>query len=129
MAQAEIAQSHLKGAEDDDKWDPKQWLILCMDLQKTITLPKCNAGSNYYMSKLNVFNFCIHDVKTDKSFFYVWEEYNGRKGSSEIYLCLYKYLNEHVFHKNGIPVPQGERPHKLRIIADNCGGQNKNNKI
>ena len=74
---AEIAYSHLKGAKDDTKWDKKDWLILCMDLQQTIALPKCNAGSNYYMSKLNVFNFCIHDVKTDKSFFYVWQEYNG----------------------------------------------------
>ena len=100
-----------------------------MDLQKTITLPKCNAGSHYYLSKINVFNFCIHEVKTNKSFFYVWEEYNGRKGSSEIYSCLFKYLNEHVFHKNGTPVPPEERPHKLRIIADNCGGQNKSNKM
>ena len=79
-AKAEIAYSHLKGAKDDDKWDFKHWLILCMDLQKTITLPKCNAGSHYYLSKLNVFNLCIHEVKSNRSFFYIWEEYNGRKG-------------------------------------------------
>ena len=126
---AEIAYSHLKGAKDDKQWDKKDWLILCMDLQKTITLPKCNAGSHYYLSKINVFNFCIHEVKTNKSFSYVWEENNGRKGSLEIYSCLFKYLNEHGFHNDGTPVPPEERPHKLRIIADNCGGQNKSNKM
>ena len=128
-SKAELAYSHLKGAEDDTQWNEKEWLILCMDLQKTITLPKCNAGSHYYMSKLNVFNFCIHDVQKKKSFFYVWEEFNGRKGSAEIYSCLYKFLNQHVFHLNGVAVPKDKRPHKLRIICDNCGGQNKSNKI
>ena len=43
---------------------------------------------------------------------------------------IYKYLNDKVFHdKHGNPVPKDKRPHKLRIIADNCGGQNKNNKL
>ena len=52
----------------------------------------------------------------------MWEEYKARKGSSEIYSCLYKWLSDHVFN-------QTDRPKKLRIIADNCGGQNKNNNL
>ena len=127
---ANIAYSHLKMAEDKEKWSDKDWLVICMDLQQTLTLPKVAAGTNYYLRKLNVYNFCIFEQLTKDCFFYVWEEFSGRKGSAEIYSCVYKYLNDKVFHdKHGNPVPKDKRPHKLRIIADNCGGQNKNNKL
>ena len=52
--------------------------------------------------KANVYNFCIADVQEikPKCTFYVWEEFNGKKGSTEIYSCIYKYLQENVLHKN-----------------------------
>ena len=97
-----------------------------MDLQQAHVIPKTNIGSNYYHSKANMYNFCIADVreKIPKCTFYVWEEYNGKKGSAEIYSCVYKYLQENVLHLN-----KEKRPKKLRIIADNCGGQNKSNTL
>ena len=52
----------------------------------------------------------------------MWEEFKDRKGSSEIYSCANKWPSAHVFIHT-------DRPKKLRIIADNCGGQNKNNKL
>ena len=51
------------------------------------------------------------------------KEFNGAKGAAEIFSCIFKYLKQHVITNTGI------YPRKLRIMADNCGGQNKNNKI
>ena len=123
---ANEAYDHLRQARDKKVWNPKEWLVLCMDLQQAHVIPKTNIGSNYYHSKANMYNFCIADVreKIPKCTFYVWEEYNGKKGSAEIYSCVYKYLQENVLHLN-----KEKRPKKLRIIADNCGGQNKSNTL
>ena len=70
------------------------------------------------MRKLNVYNFGIVNVLTDKTSFYVWEEFNGKKGSAEIYSCIHKWLTSNVLNKPNYP-------RKLTIIVDNCGGQNK----
>ena len=119
---ADIAYLEMNEAKDKNIWDPKEWTIICMDLQQTHMCPKTAVGSFFYKRKLNIYNFCICDVKTKEPYFYMWEEYKARKGSSEIYSCLYKWLSDHVFIHT-------DRPKKLRIIADNCGGQNKNNNL
>ena len=66
--------------------------------------------------------FVFQKYKPRNHFFYIWPEFTGRKGAAEIYSCVYKYLQDHVLCKPNYPK-------KLRIYADNCGGQNKNNKI
>ena len=120
--EADVAYLHLKTARDESLWDPKEWTVICIDLQKTHLLPKTTIGSHYYLRKLNVYNFGIVNVLTDKTTFYVWEEFNGKKGSAEIYSCIQKWLMSNVLNKPNYPK-------KLRIIADNCGGQNKNNNL
>ena len=61
-------------------------------------------------------------MQTGIPYFYTWTEADGGKGSSEIYSCLFKWIKEHVLNKPN-------RAMRLRIIADNCGGQNKNNNL
>ena len=73
------AYEHLKNSEDKNIWDPSEWKVICMDLQQTFVIPKTSQGSHYYMSKVNVYNFCIFEQQTEKAYFYVWEEYNGKK--------------------------------------------------
>ena len=123
---AKEAYAHLQEAREKEIWNPAEWYVICMDLQQAHTIPKTNVGVNFYHSKANMYNFCIADVrtKTPKCTFYVWEEYNGKKGSAEIYSCVYKWLEENVLH-----LEKNKRPNKLRIIADNCGGQNKSNTL
>ena len=94
----------------------------CIDLQKTFMIPQINVRPHYYYRKVNVYNFCIIEVQTGTPHFYTWAEHEGGKGSSEIYSCIYKYLQQNVLNKN-------DRPMRLRIIADNCGGQNNNNNL
>ena len=122
LAMAAVAYENLKMSAEQSIWDPEEWHLICMDLQQKHCIPKTNIGPHYYLSKLNVYNFCISDVTTKIPYFYVWPEYTGQKGAAEIYSCVFKYLNENVLCKPNYPK-------KLRIYADNCGGQNKNNKL
>ena len=123
---AQEAYDHLRQARDKNVWDPDEWYVVCMDMQQAHVIPKTNVGVNFYHSKANIYNFCIADVRTDKPkcTFYVWEEYNGKKGSAEVYSCIYKWLKENVLY-----LDKEKRPKKLRIIADNYGGQNKSNSL
>ena len=109
-------------AKDTGLWPVDEWTTICIDLQQTHNIPKSPVGPHYYMRKLNVYNFSVHELQTKEPHFYVWPEYTGSKGAAEIYSCIYKYLQEHVFSKE-------KYPRKLRIMADNCGGQNKNHKL
>ena len=121
-AKADLAYLNLKMAKNTEYWKPEEWTTICIDLQQTHNIPKSPFGPHYYMRKLNVYNFCVHELQTKEPHFYVWPEFNGSKGAAEIYSCVYKYLEDHVFCKQNYP-------RKLRIMADNCGGQNKNNKL
>ena len=121
-AKADFAYFNLKMAKNTDIWKTDEWTTICIDLQQTHNVPKSPLGTLYYMRKLNVYNFCVYELQTKEPHFYVWPEFNGSKGAAEIYSCVYKYLEDHVFCKENYP-------RKLRIMADNCGGQNKNNKL
>ena len=118
LEKANVAYQHLKDAREKKIWKPDEWIIICMDLQKTFLIPQTNTGKHYYLRKVNLYNFNITDVKTGIPYFYIWAEYDGGKGSAEIYSCIYKWLQANVFNKQN-------RPRKIRIIADNCGGMNK----
>ena len=104
------------------KWDPNHWACIVMDLQQTQLVPKLNASSAYYKRKLCLYNFCVFDLQNDKAYMYVWTENVAKRGSVEIYSCLNKWINDHLYTRD--PYPRN-----LKIFADNCGGQNKNNNM
>ena len=60
---ADVAYDQLKDATLIEKWDPMEWIIICMDLQQTMSCPKTSQGAAYYKRKLNVYNFSICDVQ------------------------------------------------------------------
>ena len=94
-----------------------------MDLQQTQPVPKLGTGKAYYKRKLSFYNFCVHDAQNNKSYMYTWEENTAKRGSVEIYSCMFKWLVDHLFSR------PDQYPKKLKIFADNCGGQNKNNNL
>ena len=98
------------------------FLAIVMDLQQTHPLPKLETGMAYYKRKLNFHNFCVFNLQNSTGYMYVWTENTAKRGSVEIYSCLHKYLNDYVFN-------QSVYPKTLKIFADNCGGQNKNNNL
>ena len=113
---AKLAYAQLKAAKNRKEWNNKEWLIICIDMQQTFLLPKTSHGTHFYKRKLSVYNFGIVDIQRGKPYFYIWEEFTGRRGASEIYSCIAKWLEANVFCKKKYPM-------KLRIFADNCGGQ------
>ena len=87
-------------------------------------LQQSNWTDNFYKRKCSMYNFCIVNLQDEEEpYFYLWEEFNGRKGSVEIYTALEKYLEKFVYI-----IPERTQM-KLRIVADNCGGQNKNHTL
>ena len=119
---ADVAYKLLASAKCGVTWDPTIWLVVCIDVQQTFMIPKTAHRSHFYERKLNVYNFCIVHLQESTPYFYIWEEFTGRRGSCEIFSCIYKFLKENVLNKQ-------TRPRKFRIIADNCGRQNKNNNL
>ena len=75
-----------------------------------------------FWPSLSLYTFCIYDLKKKRPYVYVWDENTAKCGSVEIYSCLNKWINEHVLNVE-------QYPRNLKIFADNCGGQNKNNNM
>lgn len=98
-------------------------LVLSLDCQKNMPIPKVPDQKAYYSRQLYVYNLCIvvgHSkmpLTKDNVFIYTWLEHERTKSSNEIAFCLYHRLKE-----TNIPL----EVKTLRLIADGCGGQNKN---
>ncbi|PSN57266.1 hypothetical protein C0J52_02553 [Blattella germanica] len=93
--------------------------------KKNLVLPKIPDQAIYYSRQLYMYNFTIclgtsHDHQTkDNTFMYVWLEFCRPKGSNEIASAVYDRLKK--LDLSGIT--------KLKLVADSCGGQNKNSTI
>ena len=95
---AKLAYLTMSQMKDEDKWKPDEWLCLCIDLQMTHLLPKSNWNANFYKKKASMYNFCIVNLQDEEEpYFYLWEEFNGGKGSAEIYTALDMYLQQYVY--------------------------------
>lgn len=116
-----IREKELSRVEKDrDKQNPERNVkVLVYDLEKVLPCPIGHANSFYYVSKLNVFNFTIFDVKDTKGTCYLWHEGEGLRGPNEIGTCVFKYLKY---------LSEKYDAENLDIIfySDNCSGQNKN---
>ncbi|XP_050312713.1 uncharacterized protein LOC126747852 [Anthonomus grandis grandis] len=58
--------------------------VLVYDLQKVLPCPMGQANSFYYVSKLNVFNLTIFDIKETEGTCYVWHEGQCLRGADDI---------------------------------------------
>lgn len=67
---------------------------ICIDFQQTLPLPRLSTSVAYYKRKLWVYNLCIHNIKTNTSKFYVWDEATGGRGSDEIASCIKLWIDE-----------------------------------
>lgn len=105
----------LQNQEEDE-------ILLSFDCQKNLPLPKIPDQSVYYSRQLYLYNFTIvkgssHDhLSKDNVYSYTWTEEIANKGSNEICSAVIDCLN--TLNTNGIQ--------KIRLMADGCGGQNKN---
>lgn len=101
--------------EKIDQLGPDEHCI-CFDYQKNLPLPVTNVTAEYFLSQLWLYNFCIHDMKTNQSTMFLYSEHYANKGSNETTSCI-KYYIEHILPANC---------KKLIIFCDNSFAQNKN---
>nr|CAI5866084.1 unnamed protein product [Callosobruchus analis] len=95
--------------------------VAVYDLQATLPCPKGDTSNFYYISKLNVYNFTIFNLKTKDVECYVWHEGHAHRGADEIGTCVLKYLEL----INSSAELQGSEIDVV-FYSGNCGGQQKN---
>lgn len=97
-------------------------ITFSFDCQKNQVIPKIPDQASYYLRQLYIYNFTICEGSStdpqskDKVFSYVWLENEYKKGSNQISSAMYhRLLNTDL---SGV--------HTIKVVADGCGGQNKN---
>lgn len=95
------------------------FLSATFDLQSVLQIPSSDVSPMYYTRKINMYNLTIYESpQPHKAYCFAWSELNGKRGSSEIGTCLYKWL-------------EGIDPevNHITVFSDTCGGQNRNQNI
>lgn len=91
-------------------------LGLSFDYMQNISLPCIPVQEMFYYRQLSLYPFCIKNLKTNESRFYLYHEGVALKGPNETCSFLWQYIQEQV--------PLSVR--ELYIFTDACGGQNRN---
>ena len=88
---------------------------ITFDLQAVLPLPYAGDAQIFYMRKLAVYNFTIHESATKNGICYLWDETEGKRGANEIGSALLDYIKS---------LPNSVT--KLTSFSDTCAGQNRN---
>lgn len=64
-----------------------------MDLKAVLGCPKGEVSSIFYKRKLVVYNLTIFYVISKEGSCCMWGETEENRGSTEIALCIYNYIN------------------------------------
>ena len=104
---------------------------LTIDMGQNLALPNFAAeqvGDTYYLTPLTIFVFGVNDDSrpdgtSDHMNAYIWSEGVGKRGANNIASCLLKDYRKRGYFDGG------HNTGSLNIIADNCGGQNKNEDV
>lgn len=91
--------------------------VICFDLMKTLPTPVLTTGICYYKRQLWTYCFSIHNMATNDSYMFVWNESVASRGPQEVGSCILYYIKNFVATK------------KLVMYSDQCGGQNRNIKM
>lgn len=91
--------------------------VICFDLMKTLPTPVLTTGICYYKRQLWTYCFNIHEMGTNNSFMFVWNETIASRGPQEVGSCILFYIKNFVKSK------------RLIMYSDQCGGQNRNIKL
>ena len=102
--------------------------VLIIDMGENLAIPNFAAdqpGDTYYLSPLTIYLFGVafkESEKVTQMNAYVWPEYEANHGAHNICSCLLKdFKNRQWFQRPNLG--------GLFIIANNCGGQNKNKHV
>lgn len=106
-----------KSADKQRAQTDKGVYVATFDLQAVLTTPCSLVSELYYSRKLSCYNLTIYSLGDNHVFCHVWDETQGKRGSSEISTCLLK---------NTVSACQTKRVKEIVYFSDTCGGQNRN---
>lgn len=92
---------------------------LVFDYMQNLPLPFLPVQEMFYLRKLWLYVFCVHNLSDNTSVFYTYHEGEGNKGPDEVCSFLSHYIT------NFLP----ESVSKLHVFSDACGGQNRNHTL
>ena len=112
---AQSGYDQLKSDKELATQDPSISLI-SFDLQQVLPTPYLSTNVVFYKRQLSVYNLCVNEVATGRSFMHMWPETEGGRGSEDVASCLLRYVNEE----------KSEDVKHIIAFSDTCGGQNRN---
>lgn len=93
---------------------PNGHMSLAVDMQKVIMLPKTSLKSQYFVSRLTVFNETFCDLKGNGDYCLLWHEATSGRCASDLTSVFFKMVNILSDYTT------------FTIWCDNCCAQNKN---
>lgn len=94
-------------------------LGIAFDFMMNISLPRVPVQETFYLRQLSVSVFCITNLKTNTSKFYIYHEGVAGKSPNEVTSFVDDYIKTEL--STGIQT--------LYVFSDSCGGQNKNHTL
>lgn len=94
-------------------------MAIAFDFMQHQPLPLLPVQEMFYLRKLWLNVFCIHNLTTNKAVFYTYHEGTANKGTDEVCSSLYNYILKYI--------PNSVR--ELYVFSDACGGQNRNHTV
>lgn len=91
---------------------------IVFDYMQNLPIPKIPVQEMFYLRKLWLYVFCVHDLKTNSADFYTYHEGEAKRGPDEVCSLLWKTI------QNMDPSVK-----ELHVFSDACGGQNRNNTL
>lgn len=122
FVQRAIHKKRAKAFYDILREEDPEVMTVSFDCEKNLPLPKIPDQEVYYRRQLYLYNLTVvkgsskEQLTKENCTSYLWTEDLHKKGSSEVASCLHHFLKNTDF--------TGKI--KLRLFADGCGGQNKN---
>lgn len=87
-----LIEKELSRKEKDKENNTDNVVVAVYDLQAVLQCPRGDVSSFYYVSKLNVFNFTMYELKSKAVKCFIWDESEANRGVCEIGTCVLKYL-------------------------------------
>lgn len=89
---------------------------ICFDYGRNLPIPNVSTNDVYYRRQLSLHAFNITVLSSGKSYFYLYTETVGKRGSDDVCSLLHDFVYNH------LPLDVKE----IYLFCDSCGGQNKN---